>query len=65
VFAVRYEYHLHVDSKAIPLAGRGGLLACEILMIPYCVDNRLEDCGEFASLSYIWYVIVVPVCVSL
>jgi hypothetical protein len=24
---------------------------CEILMIPYCVDNRLTDGGDFASLK--------------
>jgi hypothetical protein len=30
-------------SKAIPVTGRGGLWDCEMLRIPYCLDNRLTD----------------------
>jgi hypothetical protein len=34
-------------SKAIPVTGRGGLFGCcEMLKIPYCLDNRLTDAGE-------------------
>jgi hypothetical protein len=33
VFPVRYEHHLHIKSKVIPVTGRGGLYVrvyCEI-----------------------------------
>jgi hypothetical protein len=33
-------------SKAIPVAGRGGLYGCETPRIPHCLDNRLTDGGE-------------------
>jgi hypothetical protein len=38
-----------VKSKAIPLAGRGGLLGCEMLGIAHCLDNRLTDGGKVVS----------------
>jgi hypothetical protein len=34
-------------SKAIPVAGRGGLWGPEVLRIPHCLDNRLTDGGKF------------------
>jgi hypothetical protein len=43
VFPVRYELHLHIQSGAIPVTGRGGLWDCEISWIPHCLDNRLTD----------------------
>jgi hypothetical protein len=33
-------------SKAIPVTGCGGLQGCEMLRIPHCLDNRLEDGGN-------------------
>jgi hypothetical protein len=37
-------------SKVIPVTGRGGLYDCEMLSIPHCVDNRLTDGDNVASL---------------
>jgi hypothetical protein len=36
-------------SKAIPVTGRGGLWGCEMLRIPYCLDNRITDGGKVVS----------------
>jgi hypothetical protein len=36
-------------KKAIPVTGRGGLQACEMLRIPHCLDNRLTDGGKVVS----------------
>jgi hypothetical protein len=37
-------------SKAIPVTGRGGLLGCEMLRIPHCLDNRLTvNCEILAT----------------
>jgi hypothetical protein len=32
-------------SKAIPLAVNGGLQGCEMLRIPYCLENRVSVDG--------------------
>jgi hypothetical protein len=40
VFPVRYEHHLHIKSKAIPVTGSGGPY-CETSRLPHCLDNRL------------------------
>jgi hypothetical protein len=38
------------QSKAIILVtGRGGLQGCEMLTIPYCLDNQLTDGGKVVS----------------
>jgi hypothetical protein len=34
------------ESKAIPLTGRGGPYSCEMLWLPYFLDNRLTDGGK-------------------
>jgi hypothetical protein len=47
VFPVRYESYLHIKNKAITVTGCGVLEDCEILRIPYCVDIRLTDGGDF------------------
>jgi hypothetical protein len=39
-----------VESKAVPVAGRGDLRDCEISSIPHCVDSRHTDGGEVVSL---------------
>jgi hypothetical protein len=36
-------------SKAIPVAGRGGLQGCKMLRIPHCLDNRLTNGGKVVS----------------
>jgi hypothetical protein len=38
-----------VKSKAIPVAGCGGLQGCVILTIPHCADNRPTDGGKVVS----------------
>jgi hypothetical protein len=30
----------------MPKTGRGGLLGCEMLKIPHCLDNQLTDGGK-------------------
>jgi hypothetical protein len=40
-------------SKAIPVIGRGGLLGCEVLRIPNCLDNRLTDGGKVVSPTHL------------
>jgi hypothetical protein len=37
-----------LKGKAIPVTGRGG---CEALRLPYFLDNRLTDGGEFVSFT--------------
>jgi hypothetical protein len=39
-------------SKAIPITGLGGLLGCEMLRIPHCLDNRLTYGGKVVSLTH-------------
>jgi hypothetical protein len=48
---VRYEYDLHIKSKAIPVTGHGGLKVCEIFRIPYRLYHRIADGGEDVSLT--------------
>jgi hypothetical protein len=36
-------------KKIVPVTGRGGLLGCEMLRIPHCLDSRLTDGGKFVS----------------
>jgi hypothetical protein len=36
-------------KKIIPVTGCGGLLRCEVLRIPYSLDNRLIDGGKIVS----------------
>jgi hypothetical protein len=38
------------NNKALPVIGREGLLGCETLRIPHCLDSRLIDGGEVISL---------------
>jgi hypothetical protein len=52
VFPVRYEYYLHIKSKAVSVTGRGGLYGCEMLRTLHCLDNRLTDGGEVVSLMH-------------
>jgi hypothetical protein len=49
VFPVRYEHHLHIRNKAIPVIGREGLQVCEMLRIPHCLDSRLTAVKLSAS----------------
>jgi hypothetical protein len=43
---------IHIqNSKAIIVTGHGGLLGCEMLRIPHCLENRLTDGGEVVSLT--------------
>jgi hypothetical protein len=51
VFPVRYEHHLHIKSKAIPVTGPGGLYGRDMLIIPHYLDNRSSDGGEVSSLK--------------
>jgi hypothetical protein len=39
-------------AAAIPITGCGGLEGCQILRIPYCLDNRLADGSEVVSLTH-------------
>jgi hypothetical protein len=41
-----------LSVKAIPLTGRGGLQACEMLRIPHCIDIGLTDGGKVVSLTH-------------
>jgi hypothetical protein len=50
VFPVRYEHHIHVGSKAIPITGRRGIQDFEMLRIPHSLDSRLTDGGGVVSL---------------
>jgi hypothetical protein len=38
-----------LKPEAAPVTGRGGLQSCEVLRIPYCLDNRLTDGGKVVS----------------
>jgi hypothetical protein len=40
-----------IESKAIPVTGRGCLYHCEILRIALCLDSRVTDDGEVVSLT--------------
>jgi hypothetical protein len=41
---------LRKKVKAIPVTGHGGLLGCEMLRIPHCLDNRLTvNCEILAT----------------
>jgi hypothetical protein len=48
---MRYEHHLHIKSKAIPITGCEGLKGCEMLRIRYYVNNRLTGGGKVVSLT--------------
>jgi hypothetical protein len=39
-------------NEAIPITGRGGLLGCEMLRTPHCLDNWLTNCGKVVSLTH-------------
>jgi hypothetical protein len=41
----------HIASKAILVAGRGGLQDSEMLRIPHFLDNRLTDGSGVVSLT--------------
>jgi hypothetical protein len=44
--------YLVSKSKAIPVTSLGGLWGCEMLRIPYCLDNRLTvNCEILATCS--------------
>jgi hypothetical protein len=51
VFPVRYEHHLHMKSKVIPVIGCESLLDCQMLAILHCFDSRLTDIGAAVSLT--------------
>jgi hypothetical protein len=42
--------HAGKKSKTISVTGRGGLLGCERVRIPHCLDSRLTDGGELSAL---------------
>jgi hypothetical protein len=52
VFPVRYEHHLHIKTKTIPVTGRAGLLCCWMMRIPHCLDTLLTDDGEVVSVKH-------------
>jgi hypothetical protein len=52
MFPVRYEHHLHMKYKTIPVKGRGGLQVCEMSRIPHCLYSRPIDGGELVSLTH-------------
>jgi hypothetical protein len=39
-----------VKNKTISVTGCGDLQSCEMLWIPYCLDNGLTDSGKVVSL---------------
>jgi hypothetical protein len=39
---VRVLMWTNISQLAIPVTGRGGLQSCEMLRIPYCLENRLS-----------------------
>jgi hypothetical protein len=41
----------NVNSKAISVTDRGGLLGCEVSRLPQFLDNQLTDDGDFVSLT--------------
>jgi hypothetical protein len=45
----RRQYQTIVKSKAILVAGRGGLQRYEMLRIPHCLDSWLTDGGKLVS----------------
>jgi hypothetical protein len=51
MFPVRFEHHIHIESKAISVTVRGGLQRCEMLRIPYSLGNWLIDGDEIVSLK--------------
>jgi hypothetical protein len=51
LFPVRYEQHLHIESKIIPVTGSGDLYSCELLWIPLCPESGLIDGDEVVSLT--------------
>jgi hypothetical protein len=51
-FALREE-HTSIETKAIPVTGRGDLKGCDILRIAHCLDNRLTDGGKIVSPTHL------------
>jgi hypothetical protein len=45
MFPVRYEHHIHINNKSIPLTGRGDPHGLETSMIPHILDKSLSDDG--------------------
>jgi hypothetical protein len=52
VFPVKYEHHLYIKSKAIPVICHRDLQACETSRIPRCVNSRFTYGGKVASLTH-------------
>jgi hypothetical protein len=48
---IRYTWKTGFISKAVPVTGRVGLLGCEMLRIPHCLDNGLTRGVEVVSLT--------------
>jgi hypothetical protein len=48
---IRRLKNIHKKGKAIPVIGHGGPHACATSRLPYFLDNRLTDGGEFVSLT--------------
>jgi hypothetical protein len=44
-----FKMPAHTDVKLYPLTGCGGLLGCEMLRIPHCLNNRLTDGDKVVS----------------
>jgi hypothetical protein len=51
VFPVKHGHHPHINSKAVPVTGRGGPWVCEVSRLPHCLEIQLTDCGEVVSLT--------------
>jgi hypothetical protein len=52
VFPERYEHHLHIKIKAIPVTGRVGLKSYQMLRIPHCLESRITDGCEVVSFTH-------------
>jgi hypothetical protein len=52
VFPVKYEHHLHIESRSITVIGREVLKGSEMLRIPHCLGNSLTVGSGVNSLKH-------------
>jgi hypothetical protein len=46
-----YCYGILSNKKTFPVTGHGGLLGCEMLRIPHCVDRWQQGCQPYTPAS--------------
>jgi hypothetical protein len=47
-----FKWCVLLKNQVIPIIGHGGLYGCEMLRIPYCLDNRQTFGSEVVSLMH-------------